>query len=434
MENKTNLPIYNSITNPANTNSLSPKLLLTLTLLLFLGIIGFAIFLLNQKVVNKETQVQPHKAQIPNTIPTTFPKVEQLSLSLDEQIAQEIATASAQLLFSFQQNDAASIKSLKKQLLTANNLSLVVLGAALDFIPLEKIKITYGSLEDEYELETYGIELTDKQHKQLTNLITKQPVNVDLNKVGKELEAYLSSDSQSWLYFGDILVQNHEYFMKDGYVCHIRSAWCRAHPEGGLDEYLERECKSYSLDTESGWFSSYDSCCRPYKTDRWYDFACAYAQKPYENNAIINRRWTYQVLSEVGINCETECLEPRRDIVYIQLPKFARRIEHQDDNPKELIQLTVSQLTNDMRNLRRAFHNSGGWITTFTDPDIEGRSVCKYEWCKNRPTLLKTLIAKNEKFRCTQSLEVWLSKDDKVVKQERKVSCSYRDGANLDLD
>lgn len=422
MEDKTNSPTSNSITNPAITNSLSPKLLLALTLLFFLGMIGFAIFLLQQKVVNKKTLVKPQQAQIPSTIPSTLPRVEQLSLSSDEQIAKELATASAQLLSFYQQNDEVSIQKLKEQLLKADNLSLVALGTALNFIPLERIKIFYGSLEDAYELRTYGLELNDAQYNQLINSIPKTTL------YNERPYEHLPSDAPNWLSFGeDGIVQNHEHLLKDGYVCHIKQAWCVGNPEEN-----EKNCENFPLDFENWTYSNGTECCRSIRTKRPYYFACAYAQEPYDNNTIRNKSWMYHVLTQAGIDCTNACLEPYRDEVYILLPDFVRKISYNEDNGPSLKQLTVSSMIDQMRNFRNQFSESG-WHTQFTDPDYHF-GKCQSDWCKNPPAIQKTLVAKNEKFHCFQQLEVWLNKDDKVVKQGRKVSCRYRDGANLDLD
>ena len=155
------------------------------------------------------------------------------------------------------------------------------------------------------DIETLGYELYSSQIE-----IFKSSLNSKVsNSIGREL---IGKNRDYWTSGEE--AQNHEYFIKNGYVCMNTNAWCV-----GTDEQNVEECRSYEI-TGKEWVdgSMQDKCCRSIKTGKPYVFGCRYVRDLQKPGLIQDLEFTKNLLKENGVDCtDNKCGKALETLIFI---------------------------------------------------------------------------------------------------------------------
>lgn len=273
-----------------------------------------------------------------------------------------------------------AVDEIKISLLKSQQLSPVIIGAVMNFVPLDKIELDYG--DSYYDFRFYGTELTEEQHAQFLNFA--YPYN---NYLGST-DVSILNESPVWIGYSnsdDALI-----LAKDGFVCITP-------PNYG---------PTLCADNESG------DCIYP----SFLGIKCTSWSNPTENTLNNVSLFLKKSLEEARVQCK-ECEIRELPTEFISIPQLSKKLvffEKLDSLSREkYIDIVLKETEKSMQ-----YFTLANWTVEKIDyTDTEKK------WDKN--VIISTKInATNKKFNCAHGITI--SNFQSVISKREIITCSLK--------
>lgn len=276
-----------------------------------------------------------------------------------------------------------TVQEMKSALLKSNTLTTVILGAAINFVPVADIKFSPGT--PQYTFQFYGLELSEANHKKFVN--KAYPYGTFPSSI------QLINDSPVWL--ASAVSDAEMILTKEGFIC--------ATPFN----YGPITC----ADNESG------ACIYP----QHKGLRCAYVNKSENNTLETVTPFIQKALTDAGINCANEgCAVQKLSEETIIISQYAKRVVYFSEIPNTIEQQLIDTANQEALDSANSFV-AAGWTKTITDITAKERG--------SNPGVFSSIEMKatNSLFNCTHTITIsnkWGAEEAGVMKKREIIECS----------